>query len=118
MIEENQRSFGRTLKEKAKQEVQLRCELCTVKLSPHELQLHHKYVWVCEAKRYNIPGKFVACRENAQVLCSHCHTKIHRRSQERPPHQLIEGLLFIARMKGDSQGVSGIIESITRSTRS
>ena len=117
MIFENQKKFGLATKQELKETRQFTCEDCGKKFSAQELEIHHHHVWKSEAKRYEIPGKFVACKENGKVLCPSCHDKLHREIPARPTEEIIHGIIAIAKITNQGKEASQVIAKISRRYR-
>lgn len=114
MLHENQRRFNRSTKRKLKEAASFTCQECNQRFKPEDLEIHHHYIWDCEAKHLQIPGSFVACKENGKVLCPSCHVRLHKDIQLRPTHVVIQAVLALSHLKGDIERGREVVNRIRK----
>jgi hypothetical protein len=101
MQHENQRNFSKGFRQRLKEQQMCVCSRCNQSFTPKRLEIHHNHVWKGEAKRFAIPGDYVASPPNALVLCENCHDQLHKEIPYRLTHHITAGLLAIGEMTED-----------------
>lgn len=101
MRPENARNFSKGLRQRLKEQEQCTCARCKQQFTPKRLEIHHNHVWKGEARKFRIPGDYVASPPNALVLCESCHDQLHQQIPRRLTHHITAGLLAIGEMTED-----------------
>lgn len=90
---ENQRKFSSSEQREALERAGHRCQRCRgTGSTDNPLTFHHAHIWQSTAKRFAIPGNFVADSANAVVLCRDCHDIIHDGHQIQTTSEIIRGI--------------------------